>query len=110
MISELQHVTKKEVVDEKDVDTLAKMLANVVEACAEEYSELCPSFERAAEQIQTQIAAHSNMRDVWRAIQDMWNVLSLGLRARENNYINEKQVQDWEHKYALALSAFKQRL
>jgi hypothetical protein len=111
MISELQHVTKKEVVDEKDVDTLAKMLANVVEGCAEKrYSELCPSFERAAEQIQTQIAAHSNMCDVWRVIQDMWNVLSLGLRARENNNINEKQVQDWEHKYALALSAFKQRL
>ena len=30
MIGELQHVTKKEVVDERDVDTLAKMLANVV--------------------------------------------------------------------------------
>ncbi|MGZ7112065.1 MAG: hypothetical protein ACXVIU_12265 [Halobacteriota archaeon] len=111
MINEFQNVSKKEVVDEKDVDTFAKMLANVVEGCAEKrYSELCPSFERAAEQIQTQIAARSNMRDVWRVIQDMWNLLSLGLRARENNNINEKQVQDWEHKYALALSAFKQRL
>ncbi len=111
MISELQHVTKKEVVDEKNVDTLAKMLANVADECAEQrYSELCSSFERAAEQIQTQLATQSNMRDVWRVIQDMWNVFSLGLRARENNNINKTQVLDWEHKYALALSAFKQRL
>ena len=111
IISELQNVNKKEVVDEKDVDTLAKMLANIVDECAEKrYSELCSSFEQAAEQIQTQIAARSNLRDVWRVIQDMWNVLSLGLRARENDNINKKQVQDWEQKYALALSAFKARL
>jgi hypothetical protein len=111
MVSELQNVTKKEVVDETDVDTLVRLLANVVDECAEKrYSELCSSFELAAKQIQTQLAAKSNMRDVWRVVHDMWDVLSLGLRARENNNINKKQVHDWEHKYAQALSAFKLRL
>jgi hypothetical protein len=110
MISEFQNVTKKEVVDQKDVDNLAKMLANVADECAEKrHSELCSSFEQAAEQIQNQLAAQTNIRDVWRVIQDMWNVLSLGLRARENDNINKKQVQEWEHKFALALSAFKQQ-
>jgi hypothetical protein len=110
MISEFQNVTKKEVVDQNDVDNLAKMLANVADECAEKrHSELCSSFEQAAEQIQNQLAAQTNIRDVWRVIQDMWNVLSLGLRARENDNINKKQVQEWEHKFALALSAFKQQ-
>jgi hypothetical protein len=40
----------------------------------------------------------------------MWNVISLGLRSKENDNINRKQVQDWEQKYAQALTAFKQRL
>ena len=111
VISELQNVTKKEVVDEKDVNIIYKLLANVIDECAEtKYSELCSSFERAAKQIQTQLVAQPNMRDVWRVIQDMWNVISLGLRARENNNINKKQVQDWEHKYAQALAAFSKRL
>ena len=111
VISELQNVTKKEVVDEKDVNIIYKLLANVIDECAEtKYSELCSSFERAAKQIQTQLVAQPNMRDVWRVIQDMWNVISLGLRARENNNINKKQVQDWEHKYAKALAAFSKRL
>jgi hypothetical protein len=111
MMSELQKVIKKEVVDEKDVDTLAKLLVNVVDENVEKrYGELCPYFERAAEQTKPQLAAQSNMRDVSRVIQDMWNVLSLGLRAKENDNINKKQVQVWEHKYDLALSAFKARL
>jgi hypothetical protein len=111
IISELQNVAKKEVVDEKDVNTLYKLLANVIDGCAEtKYSDLCSSFERAAKQIQTQQASQPNMRDVWRVIQDMWNLISLGLRARENDHINKKQVQDWEHKYALALAAFSKRL
>jgi hypothetical protein len=111
MISELQNVTKKEFVDEKDVNTVAEMLANVVDECAKtRYSELCSSFEQVADKIQPQLAAQSNMHDVLGVIQDMWNVISLGLRAKENDNINRKQVQDWEQKYAQALAAFKQRI
>jgi hypothetical protein len=110
IISELQNITKKEVVDQKDVNTVSKLLNNVIDECAEtKYCELCSSFERAAKQIQTQLTAEPNMRDVWRVVQDMWNVISLGLRAREHNNINKKQVQDWEHKYALALAAFSKQ-
>jgi hypothetical protein len=111
IISELQNITKKEVVDQNDVNAVSKLLNNVIDECAEaKYNELFYSFERAAKQIQTQLATEPNMRDVWRVVQDMWNVISLGLRAREHNNINEKQVQDWENKYALALAAFSKRL
>lgn len=111
MISELQNVTKKEFVDEKDVNTVSKMLANVVDECAKtRYSEPCSSFEQAAEKIQIQLAAQSNVHDVLGVIQDMWDVVSLGLRAKENDNINKKQVRDWERKYALALAAFSKRL
>jgi hypothetical protein len=110
MLNELQHVTKKEVVDEGDIDALANLLARVVGECMEErYSELCFSFRGAAEKIQTELTARSNMRYVLRIVQDMWNVLSLGLRAKENANVNQKQVLVWENKYALALSAFEQQ-
>lgn len=110
MISELQNVAKKDVVDEKDVETLVKLLDNMVSECSEDRcSELCSSFEIAAEQIQTELAAQPNIHDVWQVIQDMWSVFSLGLRAKENVNIDQKQVLVWEKKYALALSAFKQR-
>jgi len=110
MISELQNVTKKEVFDEKDIDTMIKLLESVVSESKNRYSELSSSFARAAELIQTELAARSNTRDVWRVIQDMWRVFSLGLRAKENANINKKQVLVWEKKYALALSAFELQL
>jgi hypothetical protein len=111
MISQIQNLTKKEFVDEKDANTVSNLLANVVDECAKtRYTELCSPFEQAAEKIQTQLAVQSNMRDVLGVIQDMWNVISLGLRSKENDHINRKQVQDWEQKYAQALAAFKQRL
>jgi len=110
-LNELQNITKKEVVDEGDTDTLAKLLASVVGECREErYCELCPSFERAAEKIQTELAAEPNMRYVWQIVQDMWNVLSLGLRAKENANVRQKQVLVWKNKYVRALSAFEQQL
>ena len=110
MMSELQNVTKKEVFDEKDTDTMIKWLESVVSESKNTYSELSSSFAQAAELIQTELAARSKTRDVWRVIQDMWRVFSLGLRAKENANINKKQVLVWEKKYALALSAFELQL
>ncbi|MGZ4863470.1 MAG: hypothetical protein ACXV5H_07500 [Halobacteriota archaeon] len=111
MIRELQNVTKKEFVDETDFNTVSKMLANIIDECAKtRNSELYSSFEQAAEKLQTQLAAQSNMHNVLRVIQDMWDIVSLGLRAEENVNINKKQVQKWERTYALALEAFSKRL
>ena len=110
-LNELQNITKKEAVDEGDIDTLAKLLARVVSECREErYRELCPSFERAAEKIQTELASEPNMRHVSQIVQDMWNVLSLGLRAKENANVRQKHILLWKNKYARALSAFEQQL
>lgn len=111
MLNELQNVKKKEAVDEEDIDALSKLLARVVGECMEgRYSELYPSFEVAAEKIQTELAAQPNMRYVWRIVEDMWNVLSLGLRAKENANVDQKQVLVWENKYTFALSAFEQQI
>lgn len=110
-LNELQNITQKEAVDEGDIDTLAKLLARVVGECRKEkYRELFPSFERAAEKIQTELASEPNMRHVWQIVQDMWNVLSLGLRAKENANVGQKHVLLWKNKYARALSVFEQQL
>jgi hypothetical protein len=111
MITEFHNVIKRKVVDEDDIDTLFKLLARVVDECMEErYDELSSSFERAAEKIQTKLSTRSNIRDVWRVVHDMWNVLSLGLRAKENANINPKQVLIWQNKYVKSLSSFEQQL
>jgi DNA-directed RNA polymerase beta subunit len=111
MITELQNFMKRETADEGDIDTLIKLLARVVDECTEErYSELSSSFNRAAEKVLTELSTQSNMRDVWRIVQDMWNVLSLGLRAKENENVNQKQVLIWQNNYLKALSSFEQQL
>jgi hypothetical protein len=110
VLNELHNVSKKEAVDKTDVDTLAKLLARLVgEGMEERYCELRSSFEKAASNVQTELTVKPNMRHVLRIFQDMWNVLSLGIRAKENANVDQKQVRAWENKYALALSAFEQQ-
>jgi hypothetical protein len=60
--------------------------------------------------IQTELASRPNIGYVRRIVEDAWNVFTLGLRAKENANIDQKQVKKWKNKYRQALSAFELQL
>jgi len=110
-LNQLQNVAKKEVADERDLESLFMLLARVVGADFDDrYSELYAPFERAIDIIQTELAPRSNMRYVRRIAEDAWNVFALGLRAKENANVDQKEVKKWKNKYRQALSAFELQL
>jgi hypothetical protein len=111
ILNELHNILKKGAVHKMDVDALAKLVACMVDEGVEDrYRELRRSFEAVASVVQTELTLGPNMQRVARVFQDIWNVLSLGLRAKENANIDQKQVQAWENKYVVALSAFEHQL
>jgi hypothetical protein len=111
ILNQLQNVAKKEAPDERDLESLFKLLARVVgEDFEDRYNELYASFERAIDMIQTELASRPNIEYVRRIAEDAWNVFALGLRAKENANVDQKEVNNWKNKYRQALSAFELRL
>ncbi len=60
--------------------------------------------------IQTELATRPNIGYVRRIAEDPWNVFALGLRAKENANVDQKEVKKWDDKYRQALSVFELRL
>jgi hypothetical protein len=111
ILNQLQNLAKKEVADERDLESLFKLLARVVgEDFDDRYSELYNPFERAVDMIQTELAPRPNIGYVRRIAEDAWNVFALGLRAKENANVDQKEVKKWDDKYRQALSVFELRL
>ena len=110
-LNQLSNTAKKDAIAEADIEKLAKMLAHLSAAASDErYIELRDSFEIAADQSLTALTSESNIADAQHLVQAMWNVLSLGLRAKENANINQKQILNWKHAYNEALLTFEQQL
>ena len=111
ILNQLQNLAKKEVADERDLESLFKLLARVVgEDFDDRYSELYNPFERAVDMIQTELSPRPNIGYVRRIAEDAWNVFALGLRAKENANVDQKEVKKWDDKYRQALSVFELRL
>jgi len=111
ILNQLQNLAKKEVADERDLESLFKLLARVVgEDFDDRYSELYTPFERAVDMIQTELAPRPNLGYVRRIAEDAWNVFALGLRAKENANVDQKEVKKWKNKYRHALTAFELQL
>jgi hypothetical protein len=111
ILNQLQNLARKEAPDERDLESLFKLLARVVgEDFEDRYNELYSSFEHAIDMIQTELASRPNIGYVRRIVEDAWNVFTLGLRAKENANIDQKQVKKWKNKYRQALSAFELQL
>jgi len=111
ILNQLQNAAKKKAPDERDLEGLLKLLARVVgEDFEDRYDELYPSFERAIDMIQTELSSRPNIGYVRRIAEDAWNVFALGLRAKENANVDEKEVKKWKNKYRQALSAFELQL
>jgi hypothetical protein len=60
--------------------------------------------------IQTELSPRPNIGYVRRIAEDAWNVFALGLRAKENANVDQKEVKKWDDKYRQALSVFELRL
>ena len=61
ILNQLQNLAKKEVADERDLESLFKLLARVVgEDFDDRYSELYTPFECAVDMIQTELAPRPN--------------------------------------------------
>jgi len=111
LLNHLQNVARKGAPDEKDLETLHKLMARVVgEDFEDRYNELYPSFERAVDMVQTELASGPNIGCARRIVGDVWNIFTLGLRAKENANIEQKEVKKWENRYRQALSAFELQL
>jgi len=111
ILNQLQNLAKKEVADESDLESLFRLLARVVgEDFDDRYSELYTPFERAVDMIQTELAPRPNLGYVRRIAEDAWNVFALGLRAKENANVDQKEVKKWKNKYRHALTAFELQL
>jgi hypothetical protein len=111
ILNQLQNLAKKEVADERDLESLFKLLARIVgEDFDDRYSELYTPFERAVDMIQTELAPRPNFGYVRRIAEDAWNVFALGLRAKENANVDQKEVKKWKNKYRHALTAFELQL
>jgi len=111
ILNQLQNLAKKEVADERDLESLFKLLARVVgEDFDDGYSELYTPFERAVDMIQIELAPRPNLGYVRRIAEDAWNVFALGLRAKENANVDQKEVKKWKNKYRHALTAFELQL
>jgi len=111
ILNQLRNLAKKEVADERDLESLFKLLARVVgEDFDDRYSELYTPLERAVDMIQTELAPRPNLGYVRRIAEDAWNVFALGLRAKENANVDQKEVKKWKNKYRHALTAFELHL
>jgi hypothetical protein len=108
ILHQLQNVARKQVADEGDLDSLSRLLARVIgEDFDDRYSELYTPFERVVDMIQTELVPKPNIGYVRRIAEDAWNVFALGLRAKENANVGQKEVKKWNDKYRQALSAFE---
>ena len=107
ILNQLQNLAKKEVADERDLESLFKLLARVVgEDFDDRYSELYNPFERAVDMIQTELAPRPNIGYVRRIAEDAWNVFALGLRAKENANVDQKEVKKWDDKSKTSAISF----
>lgn len=109
-LNQLSNAAKKDAISAADVEKLAKMLVHLSAAASDErFIELRDSFEIAADKSLTVLTSESNIADARHLVQGMWNVLSLGLRAKENANINQKQILSWKHAYNEALITFERQ-
>jgi hypothetical protein len=110
-LNQLSNAGKKDLITEADIDKLANTLVHLSAAASDErYDELRYSFEEAADKSLTALTSESDISDAQHLVREMWNVLSLGLRAKENANINQKQIRSWERTYNEALLTFERQL
>ena len=111
ILSLLQNVAKKDTPDEKDIESLFRLLARLVgEDFEDRYNELYDSLKRAIDMIETELASRPNIGYVRRIVEDAWSVFALGLRAKANANVDPNEVRKWKDTYTQALSAFELRI
>jgi hypothetical protein len=104
----LSNAAKKDAVSEHDIDKLANMLVRLAAAASDrKYKELRHCFETAADKSLTALTSQPNISYVQHVVRDMWHVLSLGMRAKENANISHEQIMRWKHVYDEALLTFQ---
>lgn len=109
-LNQLSNTAKKDAITDGDIDKLAKMLVRLTTAASDgRYTELRHSFEVATDKSLAALTSESDISYVQHAVRDMWNVLSLGLRAKENANINQKQIINWKQSYDEALQTFEKQ-
>ena len=104
--NEVYKVSKKSRIADKNKKNVANLLEQLNFAfMSDNYPELKPAFSEMISLIDKDLK-NMNMEFVRCLLEEFWDVFSLGLKAKENENIDEKTLCKWNSNYKAALNNF----
>ena len=102
--NEVYRASKKGRIADKNKKNVANLLEQLnFTFMSDNYPELKPTFSEMISLIDKDLK-NMNMKFVHRLLEEFWDVFSLGLKAKENENIDEKTLCKWDSNYRVALN------